>query len=136
MTDAPHWLTEGLLKLDHGQGIERHEIEMLIKWAGSQAERDKENSDELDYTMFPEAVREALSEWDDDNSGGVSVQELLVRNHHNGMVREFRRWVSGGVSVQELLVRNGQNLLYLRGWDEDYDINSEGVSVRRCRSCW
>jgi hypothetical protein len=76
--DAPDWLKEGLMKLDvDGDGLERSEVEDLINWAAAQEARkrdqDGEAGEELDYTMFPEAVRDALSTWDEDKSGGESL---------------------------------------------------------------
>jgi hypothetical protein len=88
MEGAPEWLKEGLMKLDvDGDGLTREEVEDLLNWAAAHEARKRdvhgEAGEELDYTMFPQAVRDALSIWDEDKSGG----EGLYYNH----VHCFRR---------------------------------------------
>jgi Ca2+-binding EF-hand superfamily protein len=58
----------------------------------------------LRYTHFPPKVQEVLATWDDDNSGSVSVSELMVAakaqermNQENALVK---RMLFGAVVVR------------------------------------
>jgi len=64
----------------------------------------KNDSGEIRYRLFPDAVRDVLATWDDDGSGSISCEELMVaakaQEKMNQENRLVKRMLFGAVVVR------------------------------------
>lgn len=78
----PEWFVECLDGLDKADmdtadgTLDKEEMEDVLKMAAAQKKAKKDNSDEIDYSNFPEKVKKVMKTWDADAGGTVSVAEL------------------------------------------------------------